>query len=169
MAKVEAVPPAKSSTGVSTGRVPEQRERPPELEQLDVFIGRWVTEGETVAELEAPVMPIVASDMYQWLPGGYFVMHPAYGRIGTTGVGGVEIIGFDPATRQFQCFFFDSQGNTTRQTLSCRNGVWIWEGAHARCTGEFTDDRKTLTARHERSDDGVHWQPSMNVVLRKID
>jgi hypothetical protein len=48
------VPPAKSSTGVSTGRVPEQRERPPELEQLDVFIGRWVTEGETVAELEAP-------------------------------------------------------------------------------------------------------------------
>jgi hypothetical protein len=68
-----------------------------------------------------------------------------------------------PLTQQYKI------GLGTRQTLSCRNGVWICEGAHARCTGEFTDDRKTLTARHERSDDGVHWQPSMNVVLRKID
>jgi hypothetical protein len=33
----------------------------------------------------------------------------------------------------------------------------------------FTDNGKTLTARHERSNDGVHWQASMNVVLRKID
>jgi hypothetical protein len=38
-----------------------------------------------------------------------------------------------------------------------------------RCTGTFTDNDKTLTARHERSDDGVHWIPSMTVTLRKID
>jgi len=101
---------AESPIGVSTGRVDEQRERPPELEQLNVFIGRWITEGETVAEPGAPAMTIVASDVYQWLPGEYFVMHPAYGRIGAIGVGGLEIIGFDPTTRQFQCYFFDSQG-----------------------------------------------------------
>jgi Protein of unknown function (DUF1579) len=173
MEKVEAIPPASTPaatrTGVATGLVTEPRERPHELDQLEVFIGRWMTEGETVADPSAPTMTIVASDVYEWLPGGYFVMHPAYGRIGTTGVGGVEIIGFDPATRLFQCVFFDSQGNTTRQTLSCRDGVWTWLGVHARCTGVFTDDGKTLTARHERSNDGVHWQASMNVVLRKID
>jgi Protein of unknown function (DUF1579) len=169
MEKVQAIQPTKLPTGVSTGRVAEERQRPPELAQLNVFIGRWVTEGETVAEREAPVMTIVASDVYQWLPGGYFVMHPAYGRIGAIGVGGVEIIGFDPKTRQFRCDFFDSQGNASRQALSCRDGVWTWAGAHARCTGVFTDEGKTFTARHERSDDGVHWQPSMNVVLRKID
>src|SRR5262245_31276893 len=73
----------------------DQRQRPPELQQLDVFIGRWMTEGETVAAPAAPAVAIVASDVYQWLPGGRFVMHPAYGRIGTVGVGGVEIIGFD--------------------------------------------------------------------------
>jgi len=160
---------AESPIGVSTGRVDEQRERPPELEQLNVFIGRWMTEGETVAEPGAPAKTIVASDVYQWLPGEYFVMHPAYGRIGAIGVGGPEIIGFDPTTRQFQCYFFDSQGNTTREALSCRDHVWSWQGTYARCTGVFTDDGKTLTARHERSDDGVHWVPSMNVVLRKID
>jgi len=96
-------------------------------------------------------------------------MHPAYGRIGAIGVGGLEIIGFDPETRQFQTYFFDSQGNASRQTLSISDGVWTWQDRHSRCTGVFTDDGKTLTARHERSDDEVHWVPSMNVVLRKVD
>src|SRR5262249_4089848 len=121
-------PRAELPTGVSTGRLAEQRERSPELEQLNVFIGRWMTEGETVAEPGAPTVAIVASDIYQWLPGEYFVMHPAYGRIGAIAVGGVEIIGFDPETRQFQTYFFDSQGNASRQTLSCRENVWTWQG-----------------------------------------
>src|SRR5262245_26336054 len=159
----------KLGVDMSTGRIDEQRERPPELDLLNVFIGRWITEGETVAEPNAPSVPIVASDVYQWVAGGYFVLHPAYGRIGSFGVGGVEIIGFDPATRQFHCFFFDHQGSTTTQTLACRDNVWIWQGADARCTGVFTDEGRTLTARHERSDDGVRWVPSMNVVLRRID
>jgi len=147
----------------------DQRQRPPELQQLDVFIGRWMTEGETVAEPDAPAVTIVASDVYQWLPGGRFVMHPAYGRIGTAGVGSVEIIGFDPATKQFQSYFFDSQGTTTRETLSCRGGTWTWQGTHARCTGVFSDNGRTLTARHERSDDGERRMPSMTVTLRRID
>jgi hypothetical protein len=128
-----------------------------------------MTEGETVPQSDAPAVPIVASDIYEWLPGGHFVMHPAYGRIGEVGVGGLEIIGFDPATGQYQCHCFDSQGNTTTQTLSFRGDAWIWQGTHARCTGVFTDEHKTLTARHERSDDGEQWRPSMTVTLRKVE
>jgi len=167
-----AQPPSSSATmqtGVSTGRVGGPNERPAELDQLNSFIGRWMTEGETVGERESPATTIVASDVYEWAPGRYFVMHSAYGRIGTIGVGGVEMIGFDPATSQFQCMFFDSQGNTSRQTLSSQDGIWRWNGPHARCTGVLSDDGRTLTARHERSDDGAIWVPSMNVVLRKID
>jgi len=141
----------------------------PELERLSVFIGRWLTEGETVAEAGAPAASIVASDVYQWAPGGRFVMHPAYGRIGSTGVGGLEVIGYDPSTQQFQTYFFDSQGNIEREMLSCRDGVWTWQGSRARCRGVFSDDNRTLTAHHERSDDGEQWQPSMTVRLRKID
>jgi uncharacterized protein DUF1579 len=144
-------------------------ERPAELERLNVFIGRWMTEGDTIAQAGVPAVPIAASDIYQWLPGGYFVMHPAYGRIGAVSVGGLEVIGYDPTTGQFQCHFFDSQGNTTTQTLSYRDGVWTWQGIQTRCTGVFTDEGRTLTARHERSNDGKHWVPSMNVTLRKVD
>ncbi len=69
-------------TGVDIGRVTQQPERRPELDKLNIFIGRWMTEGETVAQADAPAVPIVASDIYQWLPGRHFVMHPAYGHIG---------------------------------------------------------------------------------------
>src|SRR5262245_2774732 len=92
-----------------------------ELERLNVFIGRWLTEGETVPQKDAPGERIVASDVYQWAPGGQFVMHPAYGRIGANEVGGLEVIGFDASTGQFQTTFFDSRGNMERETLSCRD------------------------------------------------
>jgi hypothetical protein len=140
-----------------------------EMERLSVFIGRWLTEGETVAEAGVPAASIVASDIYQWAPGGRFVMHPAYGRIGSMGVGGLEVIGYDASTGQFQTHFFDSEGNTQRETLSYHDGVWTWQGSRARCRGIFSDGGRTLTARHERSDDGEHWTPSMTVTLRRID
>src|SRR5262245_42740563 len=167
MERIEAVEPVSAPTTVSTGHV-AGGQRPPELDRLEVFIGRWMTEGETVVEPGAAPVRIAASDVYEWVSGRRFVMHPAYGRIGEFAVGGLEVIGFDPSTGQFECWFFDSQGNTTRQTLSCRDTVWVWAGPHERCTGVFSDDGRTLTARHERSDDGLSWQPAMNVVLRKI-
>jgi Protein of unknown function (DUF1579) len=139
------------------------------LKRLEVFIGRWITEGETAGSAEVGSKQIVASDVYQWAPGGQFVMHPAYGRIGSVDVGGLEVIGYDPATGQYRTHFFDSQGNVTTQTLSYADGTWTWQGAHTRCTGVFKDGGKLLTAHHERSDDGAQWVHSMTVTLRKID
>src|SRR5262249_32703347 len=109
-----------------------------------------------------------ASDVHEWAAGDRFVMHSAYGRIGEVGVGGLEVIGYDPATGQYRTCFFDSQGDITSQTLSYRDGTWTWQGEHARCSGIFSEGGQILTARHERSDDGKHWRPSMTVTLRKI-
>ena len=156
-------------TGVVTARVTAQRSARRSSTASNLFIGRWITEGETAGSAEIPPARILASDMYNWAPGGHFVMHPAYGRIEPLEVGGLEVIGYDSATGQYQTHFFDSQGNTATQTLSCRDGVWTWQGARTRCTGVFTDRGKTLTARHERRDDGKHWVPSMTVTIRKID
>lgn len=79
------------------------------------------------------------------------------------------MIGYDAETGHYRTHFFDSQGTATTETLTYQDGTWTWQGAHARCTGVFTDGGKTLTARHERSGDGEHWIPSMTVTLRKID
>lgn len=157
------------ATGVATGRVGDAPSHDPELAFLHVFIGRWLTEGATEASAEGPPAAIVSSDVYEWAPGARFVMHLSYGRIGPTGVGGLEVIGYDCASRQYRTLFFDSQGNSISETLSHRDGIWTWHGMHARCAGFFSDGGKTLTARHERSDDGVHWVRSMTVTLRRID
>ena len=39
---------SRKTTGVATGHVTNTLRRPTELERLDVFIGRWLTEGEMV-------------------------------------------------------------------------------------------------------------------------
>ena len=143
--------------------------RPSALDRIEVFIGRWLTEGETVATKDAPSRRIFASDVYQWAPGGQFIMHPAYGRIGEEDVGGLEVIGYDPETDQFRTHFFDQTGTVVTETLTFRDGTWTWQAKRHRCTGVFTEDGRTFTARHEHSDDGLHWAHSMTVTLRKVE
>src|SRR5262245_34302465 len=137
--------------------------RPSTLDRLNVFIGRWMTEGETAATPGAPSEKIFASDVYQWAPGRQFIVHPAYGRIGDQDVGGFEVIGYDASTDQFRTHFFDHTGSVITETLTLRDGTWTWQAAHHRCKGVFTDNGRTLTAHHERSHDGKHWEPSMTV------
>jgi hypothetical protein len=64
----------------------------------------------------------------EWVPGRFFVIHTAYGRIGDQAVGGIEIIGYDEMTRNFRTHFFDSQGNVGTQNLTFRDSVWTWSG-----------------------------------------
>ena len=81
--------------------------RGPEHAKLDALIGRWITEGHTVASPGAPAAKIIASDVDE------LVVHPAYGRIGDAEVGGVEIIGYDEQTGSYRSQFFDSFGNVS--------------------------------------------------------
>jgi Protein of unknown function (DUF1579) len=149
--------------------MPRTNPRPSALDRLSVFIGRWLTEGETVATPERPSVKIFASDVYEWGPGGQFIMHPAYGRIEEQDVGGLEVIGYDPATEQFRTHFFDHTGNVITETLTFRDGTLEWQAMHHRCKGVFTDNGRTLTAHHERLDDGKRWAPSIIVTLRKVE
>jgi hypothetical protein len=96
-------------------------------------------------------------------------MHPAYGRIGEHDVGGLEVIGYDQQTDQFRTHYFDHTGNVISETLTLGDGIWTWQAAQHRCKGVFTANGKTLTAHHERSDDGERWVPSMIVTLRKVE
>lgn len=54
-----------------------------------IFIGKWINEGHTVGNADPPGVSIVTSDVYEWVPGGFAVLHCAYGRIGDFGGGGV--------------------------------------------------------------------------------
>jgi Protein of unknown function (DUF1579) len=146
----------------------EAPEAGPEHARLGVFIGRWINEGETVATPDAPAAKIVTSDVYEWIPGRFAVLHTAYGRIGDLDVGGVEILGYNADSGRYTSYFFDSQGHVTVDELIHDDGKWIWSGERIRTTSEFSEDGKVQRSLHEQSEDGIEWRLAMDVTLRKV-
>ncbi len=157
-----------SPQGVAAGAVDQNLRPGPEHKRLEVFIGRWINEGYTVETPEAPSVKITTSDVYEWMPGRFFVLHTAYGRIGNVDVGGTEILGYDPAQQKYFTQFYDSGGHIHQAELTADGDSWTWRGEATGCTAIFTDDGKTQTAHHVRLDNG-NWVPSMEVVLTKVE
>ncbi len=139
----------------------------PEHKRLQIFIGKWINEGYTVAAPGAPSVKILTSDVYEWMPGGFFVLHTAYGLIGNMAVGGTEILGYDRATGKYFTRFYDSRGNVHEGDLAVDGDTWTWKGDGTGCTALFTENGRVQTAHHVRLDDSGNWVPAMEVVLTK--
>jgi hypothetical protein len=133
---------------------------------LAILIGKWINEGRTIETAQTPSVPILTSDVYEWAPGGFFVVHSAFGKIGETSVGGLEIIGV--GGEEYASTFYDSFGNVHSSRLEIDGDVLRWIGDRTRCTVTMTDDGMTQVAHHESSPDGVNWSASMDVTLRKV-
>jgi hypothetical protein len=133
---------------------------------LGVLIGKWINQGQTVETAGIPSIAILTSDVYEWAPGGFFIVHSAFGKIGEASVGGVEIIGVDGDA--YSSTFYDGFGNVHRSRLETEGDELRWTGDRTRCTVTMTDGGLTQVARHESSADGVSWAASMDVTLRKV-
>ena len=90
-----------------------------------------------------PPVPILTSDVYEWAPGGFFVVHSAFGKIGETAVGGVEIIGVDGEA--YHSTFYDSFGNVDDSRLEIDGDVLRWI-RWTRCAVTMSDDGITQVA-----------------------
>jgi hypothetical protein len=55
-----------------------------EHERLAVLIGKWKTEGRTREMPDAPAATIDAVDTYEWLPGGFGLLHVVDATVGET-------------------------------------------------------------------------------------
>ncbi len=82
------------------------------------------------------------------MPGGFFVLHTAYGRIGSMDVGGTEILGYDTTTKKYFSHLYDSGGNFHEAELEAQDNIWTWKGKAAGCTSVFTENGKVQTAHH---------------------
>ncbi|MCB5907372.1 DUF1579 family protein [Streptomyces pinistramenti] len=143
--------------------------RGPQHDALDAWVGRWINEGHMTNDDGSPGPAIITSDVYEWAPGGCFIVHSAYGRIGEFGVGGTEIIGYEETSGDYRSHFFDSQGNVTVSRLVAHGDTWTCQGDTTRSTVEFGDNHRVQTVLHERTDDGTTYRPSMKVTLVKVE
>jgi len=155
----------------------------PEIQRLGTLVGRWRSEGRVLGE--RPV-PITGTDIYEWLPGGFFLVHRVDVVIGQQRVQALELLGeYDPVTGSFTARAYDNLGNVTvMQARVDGQGVWRFTGSGdvapvaqpaaagaggaVRSTLTVSADRSGMTARWERSDDGATWQPWMDMIFTRM-
>ncbi|HYD51246.1 MAG TPA: DUF1579 family protein [Gemmatimonadaceae bacterium] len=141
---------------------------PPEMAALAAFVGTWRTEGEIVDGRGAPVARLLATDRYEWLGGGRFLVHHVDGRMGDEPVQALEVIGWDAERRRYQTQAFDAAG-ATRWEAMLAQGRWTIQGETERFTGTFTADGRALDGTWEqRGEDGA-WRRWMTLRLTRAD
>lgn len=145
----------------------------PDHKKLDIFIGKWHTTGDVAATASTPAMKVNFTDIYKWYPGEFFLVHDAEGTVGDEYSYSLEIIGYNAERKCYSAAFFDSAGGSGNEDIQLDGNAWTWRGSNVmgvkehRCIATVSDDGRTIKARHEKSDDGVNWEPWMDVVLEK--
>jgi hypothetical protein len=146
----------------------EQTRKPSrEHERLNIFVGRWKTEGMVSQSPSRTAMALVAIDTYEWLPGGFFLLHRVDGHMGDDEVKTTEIIGFKASNQLYFSQSFNNQGNANTYQASLDEKVWKIFGDSERFTGSFSDDGNNLIGKWERVTDGSNWVPWIDIKLTK--
>jgi hypothetical protein len=155
----------------------------PQIRRLGALVGRWRSQGHIVGD--DPV-PITGTDIYEWLAGGFFLVHHVDVMIGEQRVQAIELMGeYDPTTDAYTARAYDNLGAVTvMQARVDEQGVWRFSGGAdvaavarpaaadaagaVRSTLTVSSDRSGMTARWERSDDGARWQPWMDMTFTRM-
>jgi hypothetical protein len=140
------------------------------LARLNAFAGVWDTNGEIKAGPSGQPVKFTATDAYEWLPGGHFLLHRFEADMPDGKVEGIEVIGYNQETKSYPMHSFDNSGNASVMHARIENDTWIFTGESLRFTGRFLDNGKVFAGLWElRSSDGSAWQPWMDVKLRKVE
>jgi hypothetical protein len=151
----------------------------PELRRLDPLVGQWAIEGYAQESLAGPAGPVRSRESFEWLEGGYFLVHRYETHFGDQPVQkGIMFWGFDESARRFLLHFFSNNGPFTSEGN-------IYEGELRNnslvCTGpaRFTiklDDQGRVSVGHDgtfdidwelRDANGI-WRPWMHDTYRRI-
>jgi hypothetical protein len=153
-------------------RVPDPR--------LTAIAGHWRTSGHVIGD---PRVPVVGTDIYEVFPGAYFLIHHVDVTVGGQSVRAIEIIGEPDGEGGYLGRSYDSDGNAEVMHLRIDDdGVFHFAGggeiaptaqphdaptARVRSTLTVASDRASMTARWERSEDDLTWQPWMDIALTR--
>jgi hypothetical protein len=147
---------------------PQQPPKPdPALKRLDAFVGKWNTQGQIKESPFGPAGKIIGTDTYEWLSGGFFLIHRVNVRMGDQRNESIEIIGYDASSKTYPMHSFDSQGNSIVMRASVVGDTWTFTGESMRFTGAFSDDGKSISGKWEYLSDDSNWHHWMDVKLTK--
>jgi len=156
-------------TEINSSQAPQPPAIPdPALTCLDAFVGKWDTVGEIQASPYGPAGKILGTDTYEWLPGGFFLVHRVDVRMGDQKNESIEIIGYDASNKTYPMHSFDSDGNHIVMQAAVLGDTWTFTGEIMRFTGTFSEDGKSISGKWEYLRDNSTWHPWMDVILTQI-
>ncbi|HEX6738032.1 MAG TPA: DUF1579 family protein, partial [Vicinamibacteria bacterium] len=63
----------------------------------ELFVGSWKMEGRQHAGPFGPAARITATESFEWLQGGFFLVHRLEGRLESEPIACIEVMGHDAA------------------------------------------------------------------------
>lgn len=169
---------ATSSQAIATMSTPSPPAEPGlGHKRLEAFLGRWHTDGQQYESPFGPAATFKAVERWEWLPGGFFLIHRLEGHIGDQPVACIEITGHDPADQTYCAYTYYNDGTSRTWRMRERDGTWTLtaEGQtgdklpHARWTAVFSDGGNVMTGTWEYSSDDSTWKPFMEARSTKAE
>lgn len=139
-----------------------------EMKSLSPFVGIWNTEGKIRATEGADEQTMVATDIYEWLPGKCFLLHRVDARMGGEITRSTEVIGWDADVGKLFSTSYDAQGGTARFHCALDGRDWKIDGPGIRFRGAFDKDWNKLTGTWAMESDGSS-SPWMDISLARAD
>jgi hypothetical protein len=153
---------------------PTQPERSEAHRRLDVFVGAWHTDGtsfadgQTLDEPRASGVPWTSKETYEWLAGGFFLLHRWDALAGTRVFQGIEIIGHDEANGGYFTRFFENFGFHPEYTATVDGDVWTFTEQSTRANVTIKDDGQHIEHLWEWRHGGSAWLPLCERVATRI-
>jgi Protein of unknown function (DUF1579) len=146
-----------------------------ELQLLNIFVGKWHTEGLSYGSGQSKENPHdspvrwLGAETYEWLPGGFFLVNHFDAKIGNTAISGIETVGYDAVSQSYPSQLFDSHGRILSGQRSIRDGVWSSSiGTEYRTTYAFSNGGNNL-ATHWEWLDGDDWFVLADLEATKVN
>lgn len=173
MPTTETIQDTSVNEAIDSGEQP--RGPGPDHKRLEIFVGTWHMEGQQYAGQFGPAAKVTAVNTYEWLTGGFFLVHRLEGHMDDHDMACIEIIGHDASSQSYPTHAFYNDGNAKVWQLRERGGTWTltgdWQKAgeslNVRCTTVFSDADHTMTANWDYSIDGSNWQRFMDAKATK--
>ena len=138
----------------------------PAYQLLTPFIGTWRTTGNMKVEDSESDLRITGTDTYEWLPGGFFILHKVDVLIGEDRKESIEVIGYDAASNNYPMHSYDNHGETSVLHASEHHGIWTFLGDNIRFTGAFSEDGNTISGIWEQATSDT-WELLMDIKLER--
>jgi hypothetical protein len=141
----------------------------PELRKFDLFSGKWNIEEQAQASVFGPGGALTSVETYEWMPGGFFMVHHWDAKQGSAEYKGMEVLGYDIRNKVYTSKLFDNTGNAGVWKATVQGNTWTWTG-ETDAAGKTVHERCTLTTtppnayaqKCEVSTDGVKWLPNFD-------